>query len=130
MKMKPGPRAVLITILTGGLIVLGFWLGRGMPRTWDGVIHPASVSAAAADPAPIPSVSANRVEALESRVDTLEQQVATLRTDLEAARAANTPPPVAPPQDTNPPPTVQQQNSTQSPDTMPNPEIDATLHVH
>jgi hypothetical protein len=125
MKMKPGPKAILYFVAALGLIAFGFWVGRGMPRTWDAVIHPTS--AAYAQQTAVPAVSPQRVDALEARIDVLEQQVDMLRNELNAARTATPTPEPRQPQSV-PPVTVQPQGSTQTPDQS-NPEFDASVHI-
>ena len=89
MKMRPGPKAILILILAGGLVGFGFWAGRGFPRTWEGAFRTQTFTTSA------PAVDIPRVDSLEARVAALELEVTALKDDLRSARQV-VPTPVEP----------------------------------
>ena len=83
MKMKTGPKVALLAILFVGL---GYWAGRGFPRTWDEFIRPGSASVA--EQAETGgrgggSITARRVNDLEDRVTELERIVSDLRSGIQ-----------------------------------------------
>ncbi|HEY3412085.1 MAG TPA: hypothetical protein VGM51_03400 [Armatimonadota bacterium] len=88
MKMRPGPKAILIFILAVGLVGFGFWAGRGFPRTWEAAFRTQAVAPVAH------AVDVSRVNELESRVTALEGEVATLKDAVRSARQVA--PPVEP----------------------------------
>jgi hypothetical protein len=115
MKMKPGPKAFFYFVMAGVLIGFGYWIGRGFPRTWNAVLHPAAV--VSAEPAPSLWADSPRFDLLESRVSALEQEVSLLKDEARSGRRS------APGQGEPPPLTTE---PSSGPPNLPPPSTDRT----
>lgn len=80
MKMKTGPKVLLFALV---FVALGFWAGRGFPRTWEAFLQSGrSAATVQADPSPETHELSRRLTDLERRVDALE---GAARPPLDAA---------------------------------------------
>lgn len=73
MRMKTGTKVLLLAVLFTGV---GFWAGRGFPRTWEAFRNPDGPVAASAESAAGGSIALRRIDELEARISDLERGMA------------------------------------------------------